>query len=135
MLKKTVQLFFLTLFSGVFFFCKSNDIHEKKKDNQLTFIESKITKEVYNQDKSKLLMLSYVTHKSPVISYNFKVVDSKTKKVLKKGVFVGEKIEWLDAKTLKCTKHVGMIQKEEDHILSLETEKKTAMNYIIIHIN
>jgi hypothetical protein len=135
MLKKTVQLFFLILFSGVFFFCKSNDIHEKKKDNQLTFIESKITKEVYNQDKSKLLMLSYVTHKSPIISYNFKVVDLKTKKVLKKGVFVGEKIEWLDATTLKCTKHVGMIQKEEDHILSPETEKKIAMNYIIIHIN
>jgi hypothetical protein len=135
MLKKTVQLFFLILFSGVFFFCKSNDIREKKKKNLLTFIESKITKEVYNQDKSKLLMLSYVTYKSPIISYNFKVVDSKTKRVLKKGVFIGEKIEWLDATTLKCTKHVGMIQKTEDHILSPETKKKTAMNYIIIHIN
>jgi hypothetical protein len=135
MFKKTVQLFFLILFSGVFFFCKSNDIHEKNKDNQLTFIESKITKEVYNQDKSKLLMLSYVTNKSPVIRYTFKVVDSKTKKVLKKGVFAGEKIEWLGATTLKCTKYVGMIQKKEDHILSPGTKNKTAINYSIININ
>ena len=130
--KKYILTLITIIVLSSFINCKSKKIDKKE---EITFQEKQTVDEKYNQDKSKLLMLSYVTHKSPVISYNFKVVDSKTKKVLKKGVFVGEKIEWLDATTLKCTKHVGMIQKEEDHILSPETEKKTAMNYIIIHIN
>ncbi|MFT4804761.1 MAG: hypothetical protein ACI9YE_001968 [Psychroserpens sp.] len=135
MLKKMMQLFLLILSSAVFFFCKSNDTHEKKKPNQLIFIESKITKEVDNPDKSKVSIFNYVTHKSPIRPYTFKVADSKIKKVLKKRVFVGEKIECLDATTPKCTKHVGMIQKKEDCIPSQETKKKIAINYSIININ
>ncbi|ARV06872.1 hypothetical protein BTO04_09335 [Polaribacter sp. SA4-10] len=133
MIKKTLQLFFLILVSGLFFFCKSNDIHEKKKDNQLTFIESEITKEVYNQDKSKILILNYVIHRSPVITYNFKVVDSKSKKVLKKGVFVGSKIEWKDNSTLKCFLHKGIVQKENE-AFSDRKNSKPNIDYIIIQI-
>ena len=133
MLKKTLQLFILTLFSGVFLCCKAVNIYENKKERPPTFKESKITKELYNQDKSKLLILNYVINKSPIISFNYKVVDTKTKKELKKGVFIGEKIEWLGATPLKCTKHVGMIQKEDDRILF--SEAKENRNYITIKIN
>jgi len=135
MLKKTLQLFILTLFSGLFFFCKTNNVHENKKDNQPTFQEIEITQKLHNQDKSKLLLLNYLKGVSPIITYNYKVVDTKTNKELKKGVFVGEKIEWLNLSTLKCTKHVGMIQKEDDNILLSETKNNTSINYITIKIN
>ena len=130
--KKYILTLITIIVLSSFINCKSKKIEKKE---EIIFQEKQTVDEKYNQDKSKLLMLSYVTHKSPVISYNFKVVDSKTKKVLKKGVFVGEKIEWLDATTLKCTKHVGMIQKEDDQILSPETKNKIIINYSIININ
>ena len=135
MLKNLRRLLFLILFSGLFFFCKSNDLQGKKKNKQPTFIENKTSREVYNQDKSKILILNYSIHISPIITYNFKVVDSRTKKELKKGVFVGEKVEWLDNSTLKCTKHIGMIQKQDDRIPSSDNKKNTSNNYITVKIN
>jgi hypothetical protein len=132
MYKKYILTLITIIVLSSFINCKSKKIDTKE---EITFQEKQTVDEKYNQDKSKLLILSYVFNRNPVITFNYRVIDTKTKKVLKKGVFVGEKIEWLDATTLKCTKHVGMIQKEEDHRLSPEKEKKTAMNYIIININ
>ncbi len=135
MLNKTIQLFFLMLVSSLFFFCKSNNVSKQNtKNNQIiTFQDKEITDKVYNQDKSKVLMLQYTSTKNPVITFKYQVVDVKTNKELKKGVFTGEKMEWLDNTTLKCTPHIGMVQKQSDEVLleSVPTKKK----YIFIKID
>ena len=65
MLNKTIQLFFLMLVSSLFFFCKSNNVSKQNtKNNQIiTFQDKEITDKVYNQDKSKVLMLQYTSTK------------------------------------------------------------------------
>ncbi len=135
MLNKTIQLFFLMLVSSLFFFCKSNNVSKQNtKNNQIiTFQDKEITDKVYNQDKSKVLMLQYTSTKNPVITFKYQVVDVKTNKELKKGIFTGEKMEWLDNTTLKCTPHIGMVQKQSDEVLleSVPTKKK----YIFIKID
>ncbi len=136
MLNKTIRLFFLMLISSLFFFCKSNQVNKnnsKKKDEIITFNDHKVVKEIYNQNKSKLLILNYVTTKNPVITFNYQVLDVKTKKELKKGVFIGEKMEWLDESSLKCTPYIGMIEKENDVIIEENTPKKK--RYTTIKIN
>ncbi|WP_166383603.1 hypothetical protein [Polaribacter sp. 11A2H] len=107
---------------------------QNTKNNQIiTFQDKEITDKVYNQDKSKVLMLQYTSTKNPVITFKYQVVDVKTNKELKKGVFTGEKMEWLDNTTLKCTPHIGMVQKQSDEVLleSVPTKKK----YIFIKID
>jgi hypothetical protein len=135
MLNKTIQLFFLMLVSSLFFFCKSNNVSKQNtKNNQIiTFQDKEITDKVYNQDKSKVLILQYTSTKNPAITFDYQVVDVETNKELKKGIFTGEKMEWLDNTTLKCTPHIGMVQKQSDEVLleSIPTKKK----YIFIKID
>jgi hypothetical protein len=135
MFKKIILLLFLVLFSSLFFFCKTNIVQKKEetKKEEITFQEKQTVEEKYNQDKSKLLILNYVLNKNPVITFKYKVIDAQTKKELKKGVFTGQSISWLDKTTLKCMPHVGMIQKEDD--LILDGEKKKTPTYITIKIN
>lgn len=72
-------------------------------------------------------------NKNPIIIYAYKVIDVKSKKELKEGVFTGEKIEWLDNSTLRCTKHVGMIKKDDNQLLDGDTYNN--VNYITIKVN
>ena len=135
MLNKIVQLFFLILISILFFFCKSNNVSKQniKKNEIITFENSEIINKVYNQDKSKVLILKYISTKNPIITFKYQVIDTETNKELKKGTFTGEKIEWLDKKTLKCTPYIGMVKKESDEVLleSVPNKKK----YIFIKID
>ncbi|MGB0880575.1 MAG: hypothetical protein ACPGTO_08420 [Polaribacter sp.] len=135
MQKRRMQLLFLSLISSLFFFCKTNNVHHKGQENKeiITFESKEKTTVIYNENKSKILILNYTTNKSPVITFKYQVVDATTKEELKKGVFIGEKIEWLDNTTLKCTPHIGMIQKQDDVILKDSTTKNT--QYIIIKID
>ncbi|PQJ68983.1 hypothetical protein [Polaribacter butkevichii] len=110
-----------------------NKNNSKKKDEIITFESHKIVKEIYNQNKSKLLILKYVEGKSPVITFNYQVIDVKTKRELKKGVFTGEKMEWLDESSLKCTPYIGIIEKENDVII--EENTPTKKRYITIKID
>lgn len=135
MLNKIIKFTFLILVSSLFFFCKSNNVNKQNtKNNQIiTFQDKEITDKIYNQDKSKVLILQYTSTKSPVITFKYQVVDVKTNKELKKGVFTGEKMEWLDKNTLKCKPYTGMIKKESDEIIteSIPTKQK----YVFIKID
>lgn len=131
--KKT--LIILTIISSLFVFCKTKKVDEYNVDQKdiITLGSKKTTEKIYNNDKSKLLILEYTLNKNPIITYNYSVINAKTKEELKKGVFTGEKIEWLNNDTLKCTPYVGMIKKENDQVL--EKGKDQKINYITIKIN
>jgi hypothetical protein len=131
--KKT--LITLTIISSLFVFCKTKkvDEHNVGQKDIITSGSKKTTEKIYNSDKSKLLILEYTLNKNPVITYNYSVINSKTKEELKKGVFTGDRIEWLDNNTLKCMTYIGMIKKEND--LVLEEGKNQKKNYITIKIN
>ncbi|MCG1034927.1 hypothetical protein [Polaribacter sargassicola] len=128
------QLFFIAILFISFFSCKTNKVHSKNKTDNKEIISEKNEKElkVYNEEKSKILILKFTINKSPIVTYNYQVIDVKTQKELKKGVFVGAKLEWLDNNTLKGTPHVGMIQKENDEIL--DENLNTKPKYITIKI-
>ena len=135
-MKKILIILALSIFIfNVLVFCKAKDVNDHNVEKIKIIISKETTDKIFSFDKTKVLILTYKIDKSPIIKFNYQVIDTDTKKELKKGVFVGEKMEWLDATTLKCTKHVGMIQKEDDQILSPETKNKIIINYSIININ
>jgi len=135
MFKKGIPILFLSLISSMFFFCKTANVDKKttKTETVLSFEMKEITKELYNQEKSMLLILKYSTAKSPIITFKFTVIDIETKKELKKGTFIGKSIDWLDNSNLKCTPHIGMVQKD-DHKELLNGKKQQQQNYTIIKI-
>jgi len=103
-------------------------------DNQeIIFTTKKTTDNIYNADKSKILILEYTRGKNPILTYSYRVIDAKTKKEFKKGIFTGDKIEWLDNNTLKCTPYIGMAIKESDQVI--EGTKNEKVKYITIKIN
>jgi|TARA_B110000967_G_scaffold206210_1_gene252421 hypothetical protein len=135
-MKRNLLILALSIFIfNVLVFCKAKDVNDHNVEKIKIIISKETTDKIFSFDKTKVLILTYKIDKSPIIKFNYQVIDTDTKKELKKGVFVGEKMEWLDATTLKCTKHVGMIQKEDDQILSPETKNKIIINYSIININ
>ena len=135
-MKRNLLILALSIFIfNVLVFCKAKDVNDHNVEKIKITISKETTDKIFSFDKTKVLILTYKIDKSPIIKFNYQVIDTDTKKELKKGVFVGEKMEWLDATTLKCTKHVGMIQKEDDQILSPETKNKIIINYSIININ
>lgn len=135
MQKKTLQLIFLVMISSLLLFCKSKKVNDDKMNDKdkITITSKENTTKIYSEDKSKILILNFTTNTNPIITYNYKVIDAKTKLELKKGVFVGEKIEWLDNTSLKCTPHIGMIEKESNQVL--EGNKSDNTQYIIIKID
>ncbi|WP_405609957.1 hypothetical protein [Polaribacter sp. Asnod1-A03] len=135
-MSKKTELFFIAIFSIFIFSCKTNDVHNQgKKNNEKIILENNEKEvEISNEEKSKILILRYTVNKSPVITFNYQVIDAKTKEELKKGVFVGTKLEWLDNTTLKATPHIGIIQKENDEILDDSKAKNKQNQYIIIKI-
>lgn len=119
---------------ATFFNCKTKKVNEKNMQNNeiITYSSEETTDKIYNLNKTKLLILKYKINKSPIINYSYQVIDVKTKKELKKGVFTGEKIEWLDNNTLRCKPYVGV---EVDNNELLEGNKKRKIDYIKIKIN
>jgi hypothetical protein len=118
----------------MFFFCKTANVDKKttKTETVISFEKKEITKELYNQEKSLLLILEYSTAKSPIITFHYKVTDVNTKEELKKGTFIGTNIEWDSNTALKCTHHVGMVQKDDPK--ELLSGKKPQKNHTIIKI-
>lgn len=111
-----------------FFNCKTKKVNEKNMNNQEINAGSnkEVTEEIFNADKTKLLILKYELIKNPIIKYSYQVMDVKSNKELKKGVFAGEKIEWLDNNTLRCRPYVGMVKANNDI---------DEINYIIIKVD
>ena len=106
-------------------------MNKEEQENKITFQSKDVTKELYNQDKTLLLILKYKADGNLPTTFNYKVIDVKTKEKKKEGVFIGSKIEWQDNTSLKCFVHKGIIQKED----LLDSEKNNSNNYIIIEIH
>lgn len=129
--KNKFQVLFL-IFILSFGSCKTQKVSELSvnKKQEIGFKAKKITKEIYNQDNTKLLILNYLLERSPIITFHYEVMDTKTQKELRKGVFVGTNMGWLDASTLKCTHHVGIVKKDRPPETVPENK-----NYSTIRIN
>ena len=110
MVKKFVLFFML---SCLFFGCKSKPV-VKKDESKITFQEKGITKEIYNEDKTLLLILTYKDDFNIPKTFNYKVIDSKKNETKKEGVFIGSRIVWYDKNSLQCFEHQGIVEKEED---------------------
>ena len=69
-----------------------------------------IRKEIPSPDKSKILVLEYVDKLEIPISFNYKVIDSKSKKELISGIFSGVKMEWETNTTIKAFTYLGIVE-------------------------
>lgn len=87
------------------------------KKSDLTFQLNIIENKSYNQDKTMLLVTSYKEDMQPRRTINYKVLNSKSKKILKEGTFIGMKLEWFALNQLKGYLYIGMTQKESDEVL------------------
>jgi hypothetical protein len=135
MYNKKSLIICIIIISSLFTFCKTKKVKDSSMDNQeeIIFNTKKTTDNIYNANKSMMLILDYTLGKNPIITYSYQVIDAKTKKELKKGVFTGDKIEWLDNNTLKCTPYIGMTIRENDQVI--EGSKNENVKYITIKIN
>ena len=135
MYNKKMIIIFTIIISCLFAFCKTKKVKDSSMDNQeeIIFTIKKTTDSIYNANKSKILILEYTLDKNPIVTYSYRVIDAKTKKEFKKGIFTGDKIEWLDNNTLKCTPYIGMAIKESDQVI--EGTKNEKVKYITIKIN
>lgn len=119
MLKKPLQILSLVIIFSSFLFCKTKKINDDMDNkDKITFTNKEKTTQVYSQNKSKVLVLNYVLSKNPVITYNYKVIDAKTKEELISGAFSGIKMEWNDNESIKGYKYVGMAEGHGDEILT-----------------
>lgn len=130
--KKHVFVVIIIMVSVVFFNCKSKKV-DNKDGIDITFTEKKVTKEFNSPDKSKLLILDYLQSKNPLITFNYKVVDIKTKEELISGTFSGIRMEWNDNKSIKGHKYVGMAEADNDEVL-IEGNKIKNKNITVIQI-
>lgn len=127
---RKLNILIFVMLSTFYASCKSKNINDENviKTDQLKKVDR-----IFNNDKSMVLILDYEITNNPIITYNYKVINSTTKRELKKGVFTGESIEWLNNNTLKCIPSVGMVREEADQVLNEKIDKK--VEYITIKIN
>lgn len=126
-MKKKLSFLLFFAITGTLFFCKSKQMDTKKEEEvKIVFPEKKVSKEIYNEDKTLILLLEYKVTQNPITTFDYRVVNAKTKQEVIKDTFTGVKIEWLTTTSLKCTKYVGMVQKDG-------VEKSE--NFTIIEIN
>ena len=130
--KISLPLFMFVLLTAMLS-CKSKEVATKKENYNLTPQTKIIKKKTYNQDKSMLLVTRYKDDINPRKKINYKVLDSKSKKTLKKGIFIGMKLEWFTVNQLKGHKYVGMVQQQNDEDL-LDDSKNGIKNIIVIDI-
>jgi hypothetical protein len=132
-MKRNLLILALSIFIfNVLVFCKAKDVNDHNVEKIKIIISKETTDKIFSFDKTKVLILTYKIDKSPIIKFNYQVIDTDTKKELKKGVFTGVKIEWLDNNALKCEPYVG-IEVENSKLFKRNIKKQ--INYITIKIN
>lgn len=89
--------------------CKSKKIDTTDK-KEIVVQNNTIRKEIPSPDKSKILVLEYVDKLEIPISFNYKVIDSKSKKELISGIFSGVKMEWETNTTIKAFTYLGIVE-------------------------
>ncbi|MEO9570700.1 MAG: hypothetical protein ABJH82_12895 [Polaribacter sp.] len=133
MKNKLIKLLLFFFFFSFFFNCKSKNVNQIEDKNNITFLSTDIIKTLYNQDKSLLLIIKYKEDGNIPTTFNYKVKNIKSNKIVKEGLFIGRKIEWYDNSSLKCIEHVGIIREENSRLSTIENSKKTK-NYTIVKI-
>ncbi|WP_445748879.1 hypothetical protein [Polaribacter sp.] len=94
--------------------CKSNKIDTTDK-KEIVVQNNTIRKEIPSPDKSKILVLEYLDKLEIPISFNYKVIDSKSKKELISGVFSGVKMEWETNTTIKAFTYLGIVEMDNEN--------------------
>lgn len=130
---KYIQFLTLIFLVSTISNCKSKDLKNTKEETKTTFLAKNTSEEIYNPNKSLLLILNYNIDGNLPTTFNYEVMDVKTKIQKKKGVFVGTKMQWLDNTSLKCHLYVGMIQQEPDEYSETNDDNSTK-DYTIIKI-
>jgi hypothetical protein len=116
-LNKIIAILLLIFTALTLVSCKSKEMVNNTKKSDLTFQLNIIENKSYNQDKTMLLVTSYKEDMQPRRTINYKVLNSKSKKILKEGTFIGMKLEWFALNQLKGYLYIGMTQKESDEVL------------------
>ena len=78
-----------------------------------------------------LLVTSYKDDLSSIKTIYYKVLDSKSKIVLREGVFVGMKLEWYTFNQLQGHKYIGVVEQDNGQFSKNNQKKK---NITIINI-
>ena len=103
----------------------------KEEASSIVYKTINLKKKTYNHNKSMLLVTSYKEDLNPIKTIYYKVLDSKSKIVLKEGVFIGMKLEWYTTNQLQGYKYIGMV-KQDDGRFSKNNQKNK--NITIINI-
>lgn len=114
MLKKYIVAILSILLVALFSNCKSKKI--KNTENKETVIQKNtIRKEIPSPNKSKILVLEYLDKLEIPISFNYKVIDSKSKNELISGIFSGVKMEWETNTTIKAYSYIGIVEMDNEN--------------------
>lgn len=114
MLKKYLVVISSILSILLYTNCKSKKI-ETTDNKEIVIQNNTIRKEIQSPDKSKILVLEFVDKLEIPISFNYKVIDSKSKKELISGVFSGVKMEWETNTTLKAYTYLGIVEMDNNN--------------------
>ena len=111
--------------------CKSTLVTNKEEASSIVYKTINLKKKTYNHNKSMLLVTSYKDDLNSIKTIYYKVLDSKSKIVLKEGVFIGMKLEWYTTKQLQGYKYIGMVEQDDGRFSKNNQKNK---NITIINI-
>lgn len=115
----------------IVFSCKSIEATNKEEASSIVSKTIILKKKTYNHNKSMLLVTSYKEDLNSIKTISYKVLDSKSKIVLKEGVFIGMKLEWYTINQLQGYKYIGMIEQDDGQFSENNQKNK---NITIINI-
>jgi hypothetical protein len=131
MLSKTLAEIFVFSLLIIVFSCKSTEVTNKEEASSIVSKTIILKKKTYNLNKSMVLVTSYKEDLNSIKTIHYKVLDSKSKIVLKEGVFVGMKLEWYTINQLQGYKYIGMVEQDEGQFSKNNQKNK---NITIINI-
>ena len=111
--------------------CKSIVVTNKEEVSSIVSKTIILKNKTYNHNKSMLLVTSYKDDLNPIKTIYYKVLDSKSKIVLKEGVFIGMKLEWYTTNQLQGYKYIGMVEQDDGRFSKNNQKNK---NITIINI-
>jgi len=111
--------------------CKSTVVTNKEEVSSIVSKTIILKNKTYNHNKSMLLVTSYKEDLNSIKTIYYKVLDSKSKIVLKEGVFIGMKLEWYTTNQLQGYKYIGMVEQDDGRFSKNNQKNK---NITIINI-
>ena len=131
MLSKILAEIFVFSLLIIVFSCKSTEVTNKEEASSIVSKTIILKKKTYNLNKSMVLVTNYKEDLNSIKTIHYKVLDSKSKIVLKEGVFVGMKLEWYTINQLQGYKYIGMVEQDDGQFSKNNQKNK---NITIINI-